>query len=66
MFDGAALREIRKARGLTQARAAKITGMTQGHWAALESGIRAPSLAMVENIAQVLLCSVVDLLSEQK
>lgn len=56
------IKTIRKSRGLTQTQLAKcigVRGSTVSNW---ESGIRQPSILMVQNIANELHCTVDDLL----
>lgn len=58
------IRTIRKSRGLTQTQLAKcvgVRGSTVSNW---ELGIRQPSICMVQNVANVLHCTVDDLLRE--
>jgi ribosome-binding protein aMBF1 (putative translation factor) len=51
---GEQIRELRAARGLTQAQLAERTGTTQSVIARLEAGERVPSLATLERVATAL------------
>lgn len=48
-----ALKEHRKAAGLTQLQAARATGTTQGYWSKLEAAGQDPSLGLVLRIVQL-------------
>ena len=58
---GRRIRELRKARGLTQAALAERLDISENYMGSLERGTRHPSLQLVETIAQTLGVQVVEL-----
>lgn len=58
---GGGLRELRRARKLTQAVVAGRIGCSQGHLSAIEWGERVPNLVMMTRIAAALECKLSDL-----
>lgn len=58
------IKTIRKSQGLTQTQLAKCVGVRGSTVANWELGIRQPSIRMVQNVANVLHCTVDDLLRE--
>lgn len=57
------LRQLRQARGLTQAQLAKIAGLPRATWTNLESGAANPTVAVLRRAAGALQVSVEELLS---
>lgn len=57
------LRQLRAARGLTQARAASAAGVPRATWAHLESGDGNPTLAVLTRVAAALSVSLEELVS---
>ena len=55
------LRELRKSRGLTQEALASRVGVGQGHISSLENGTYTPSFDLLIKLAQVLDCSLDEL-----
>lgn len=55
------LEELRKKRGLTQEALASKVGVTQGHISGLENGTYTPSFDLLIKLAQVLECSLDEL-----
>lgn len=51
---GGAIRQVRKARRMTQQQVARLAGVEQSHLSLLERGQRAPSLPALERIADAL------------
>jgi len=61
------IRRRRKEINMSQTDAAKLAGWTQQRWAEIENGKRLdPRLSTLEAVANVLRCSVIDLLKESK
>lgn len=54
-LNGPALKEIRRARGLTVSAAAQSSGVTQGTWSNWEAGRRQISFSHLGNICETLL-----------
>lgn len=48
------VRQLRQARGMTQARVAKLAGLPRATWANLESGLANPTLAVLHGVAHAL------------
>ncbi|PLZ01758.1 transcriptional regulator [Burkholderia sp. WAC0059] len=61
---GRALSVRRKARGLTQEQLSEAAGLTQASLSHIERGIVAPSLERLAQLAELLDCSLGELLSE--
>jgi transcriptional regulator with XRE-family HTH domain len=57
------LRELRSARGLTQAQAAAAAGLPRATWAHLESGEANPTLAVIHRAAEALHVSIEELIA---
>lgn len=57
------IRQLREARGLTQAQIAKIAGVPRPTWANLESGAANPTLAVLIRVATALQVSLEELIS---
>lgn len=51
---GAVIRQIRSKRGLTQAAAAEMAGVSSSYWALIEQGKRTPNLNVLEQLARAL------------
>ena len=64
MSVGTNIRRIRQERGLTQAYVAEQAGITQAMLCQIERGTKNPSLQVGKEIANILECSVDDLLKE--
>lgn len=60
---GANIRELREARGLTQAQIARIAGVPRPTWANLESGAANPTLAVLIKVADGLQVSLEELIT---
>jgi transcriptional regulator with XRE-family HTH domain len=58
---GSALAEKRKKKGLTQAQLSGLLGISQESLSLMENGEIAPKFSRLQNIADVLSCSVADL-----
>lgn len=58
------LRQVRKARGMTQAQLAQKVGVTQPYIAAIEQGDRTPTREVVRRVAGVLNVQIGELLGE--
>lgn len=58
---GEKLKAARKAAGLTQAQLAKLVGCDQNHISRWEKGTHEPGVLIVKKMAQVLGCSMDDL-----
>src|SRR5262249_26788932 len=56
------VRELRRARGLTQNQMAKISGLPRATWANLESGAANPTLAVLHGVALALQVPIEELL----
>jgi len=61
---GKKIREMRNAKGLTQAELARAAGMVRPNLSRIEAGRHRPSLATLERIAAALKLPVVDLISK--
>jgi transcriptional regulator with XRE-family HTH domain len=60
------IRELRKARGMTQADLAKLVGVDQSAVAQWETGTSGPHRKNLAKLAQILECTVDELLKENK
>ncbi len=60
------IREARKALGITQEQLAKLVGVTQGTVAQWENGLTHPAFDKIPKVAQVLGCTVEELLGIKK
>lgn len=61
---GATLRQLRKAKGLTQERVAELTGISTNFVSELERGLKAPGLVVIVRLSKALDVSVHELLAE--
>jgi transcriptional regulator with XRE-family HTH domain len=59
---GRNLRQLRQARGLTQAQLAKIAGVPRATWTNLESGASNPTVSVLARVARALQVSIEELL----
>lgn len=66
MSIGENLKNVRKSRGYTQTELAERVGLNQSMIAHIESGMRVMSLPLAISIAEILECSVLDFVQEQK
>ncbi|MCA9692906.1 MAG: helix-turn-helix transcriptional regulator [Myxococcales bacterium] len=57
------VRQLREARGLTQAQIAKVAGIPRPTWANLESGLANPTLAVLVKVANALQIRLEELIS---
>ena len=60
---GRNVRQLREARGLTQAQLARLAGVPRATWANLESGAANPTLAVLHRVASALQVSIEELIS---
>jgi len=60
------LRQLRDARGLTQAQAAKLAGLPRPTWTTLESGSANPTVNVLVRVAAALHVSIEELLAAQR
>jgi XRE family transcriptional regulator, regulator of sulfur utilization len=60
---GKNVRQLREARGLTQARIAELAGLPRATWANLESGASNPTLAVLDRVAAAFQVSLEELVA---
>lgn len=60
------LKEIRSARGWSQARLAELSGVSQAYISELEAGEKQPTLPVIQKLAAALGVSLAELLGEEK
>lgn len=63
---GSRLRDFRKKAGITQSQLAELFNITQGAVAQWESGFTNPSIEILPKLAQILKCTVDELLGIEK
>lgn len=63
LFLGNNIRQLREARGMTQAQIAKVAGVPRPTWANLESGAANPTLAVMIKVADALQVSLEELIT---
>jgi len=63
-MDFSKIQEIRIAKKMTQNELAQKVGVTREHVSAIENGRKVPSISLLQKIADVLACLLVDLLSK--
>jgi transcriptional regulator with XRE-family HTH domain len=63
---GRNIRQLRGARGLTQAQVARLAGLPRATWANLESGTANPTLEVLRRVATALQLSIEELLSRPR
>ena len=66
MKIGSRLREFREKKNITQAQIADRLGITQGAVSQWESGVTNPSISMISGLAEILDCTVDELLGIAK
>jgi transcriptional regulator with XRE-family HTH domain len=65
-YLGRNVRQLRQARGLTQAQVARLAGVPRATWSNLESGLANPTLDVLRKVAQALQLSIEELLSRPR
>nr|DAR50609.1 MAG TPA: helix-turn-helix domain protein [Caudoviricetes sp.] len=56
------LKEMRRRNGLTQKEIAKLLGINKNSYAKYEQGLRCPRLDMLKKLAEILHCTVGDII----
>jgi len=63
---GQNIKQLRSARGLTQAQMAKLSGLPRATWANLESGAANPTLAVLHRVALALQAPIEELIGRPR